>query len=302
MHSDDYLWDRSGEADAELAGLEKTLMPYRAAGPRRVARRRALPWIGVGIAASLAIGLMWVRKPGVEVASEWTNKEGRVLAVGETVQAGATGAHLSASLVGQVDLEPGARLKVQAAEGGRRRLSLEHGTLHALIWAPPAKLVVETPSASAVDLGCRYSLRVAPDGSGVATVELGWVAFEHGGQESFIPAGASCRTRRGAGPGLPVFSDATPAFRKAVEEFEISGNGVATLLSTARTRDALTVWHLMSRTRGQEREAVVRAFAKLVPAADSEGLLRKDEGASDAAWNALGLGDTSWWRTWKTGG
>ena len=45
------------------------------------------------------------------------------------------------------------------------------------------------------------------DGSGMLSVEAGWVAFEERGRESFVPAGASSRTDRVNGPGTPRYDD-----------------------------------------------------------------------------------------------
>jgi hypothetical protein len=33
-------------------------------------------------------------------------------------------------------------------------MALDHGLIHATIWAPPRSFVVDMPSAAAVDLGC----------------------------------------------------------------------------------------------------------------------------------------------------
>jgi len=71
---------------------------------------------------------------------------------------------------------------------GAHRLAMAHGLVHAFIWAPPGQFVIDTPSSRTVDLGCAYTLEVRPDGGGVIEVSAGWVAFEHGGRESFIPA------------------------------------------------------------------------------------------------------------------
>src|SRR5260370_16366099 len=90
------------------------------------------------------------------------------------------------------------------------RPALELGTIHAAIWAPPGEFVVDTPSATAVDLGCAYTLHVNDDGSGTLRTTLGWVGFHKDGRDSFIPAGAMCTTR-------PVHGPATPHFHLAAE-------------------------------------------------------------------------------------
>ena len=48
----------------------------------------------------------------------------------------------------------------------------------------------------------------------------GWVAFERDGIESFVPAGASCRTRRGRGPGTPKYDTESQEYRDAVDDFD----------------------------------------------------------------------------------
>ena len=44
----------------------------------------------------------------------------------------------------------------------------------------------------------------------------GWVAFEFRGIESFVPAGASCRTDPRRGPGTPRYDNAPQAYRDAI--------------------------------------------------------------------------------------
>jgi hypothetical protein len=163
---------------------------------------------------------------------------------------------------------------------------------------------VDTPSAKTVDLGCQYTLTVAKDGAGFLSVETGWVAFEWRGIESFIPAGAVCFTRRGHGPDTPYFKDAPAALSERLADFDRSGNAaaLAAALAAARPRDAVTLWHLLRRTHGAERGLVFERFSALVnlPAnVTRDAILRGDQGATDAAWNALELGDMTWWRGWK---
>jgi hypothetical protein len=133
---------------------------------------------------------------------------------------------------------------------------------------------------------------------------VGLVAFERDGLESFIPAGASCVTRRDRGPGTPYFGDATPQLKKALDRFDTSGDpsSLGDALAAARPRDALSLWHLMTRTKGEKRAGVFDRMASLVPlppAASRELILRGDGGALDAAWDSLQFGDAAVWRKWK---
>lgn len=302
--NDDYLWDRSGEPDAAVVHLERVLGELRWSGKKR---QRRWPMIAAA-AAVLLIGLgaagFFVRMHNGGTATSWrwsaAGRESTPVRAGQVITQGT----LESDFVGEVRIEPASRLRLLGARDGEHRMALDEGTIHALIWAPPAQFVVDTPSARTVDLGCRYTLRVAADGAGFLTVEMGWVAFEWKNLESFIPAGAACTTRPGHGPDTPHFLDAPKGLIDGVARFDRTQDprALEAALGAARPRDALTLWHLLERTRGAERGEVFDRFAALVqlPAgAGREAILRGDRKAMDVAWNALQLGYTSWWREWK---
>ena len=295
--ADEYLWDRTGKPDPEIARLEKLLAGYGYAAPRRRSRFPMLLAVAAGLALVASASIWFTRAP----VSEW-KIAGKGVTVGQTIVTnGTAGAKLEAEQVGNIVLDANSRLRIVRSAGDRQELALQRGTMHALIWAPPSRFVVDTPSARTIDLGCSYTLTVLTDNSGMLTVQTGWVAFQAGAIESFIPAGAACRTRAHRGPGLPYFEDAPPALREAVARFETSGGreDLDAIEQNARKRDALTLWHLMLRTLGSDRDSVVRRFADLVPGVDVEGLGAGNSEAIDQAWNQLGLGRTDWWRSWK---
>jgi hypothetical protein len=304
--SDEYLWNRGGEPDDEVVRLEKLLKPlqYRV-GPLPVPKRPPVwRWLASAAAILLSAGLipfLWHRAP----LSEWQFDSGTRLRAGQLVETGSSrSSAIESRFTGRVDIDPHSRLRLIASAESGQRFELERGTIHALIWAPPGRFVVDTPSAKTVDLGCRYTLHVERDGTGLLTVDTGWVAFEWQKRESFIPAGAACVTRPGLGPGTPWFSDASEGLRKALDAFDQNSDPLAlqAALRAVRERDALTVWHLMLRTRGRDRGEVFDRFSQLVklPANISrEAVLRGDPKTIDAAWNALQLGSTAWWRDWK---
>ena len=299
--SDRYLWDGGGRPDPEVERLERLLARYRC--PRRPAPVR-LPrraFAAVAAAASIAAALLILHAPPSHWELRMEGARARSLVPGETVATRTGQAEIESGRVGRLRLEPESRLRMVVSRADQERFSLERGAMHAFIWAPPSRFVVDTPSATTIDLGCEYELRVMDDGSGLLTVLHGWVAFQAGSVESFIPAGAVCRTEPRRGPGLPCYEDAPAAFRTAVAAFDASRGreGLDALLAGARPRDALTLWHLLVRTSGPDRERVARRFGELVPEARPAALARADRAALEAAWNALGLGDTEWWRTWK---
>src|SRR5258707_14821978 len=132
------------------------------------------------------------------------------LAIGQTlVTDGSSRASITLDETGRVEVDPGSRLRLVRNGPGRKRLSLERGTIHAVIWAPPGEFVVDTPSAVAVDLGCVYTLHVDDSGAGLLRTTMGWVGFKLNGHESFIPAGAVCKTRPKIGPGTADIRDSS---------------------------------------------------------------------------------------------
>lgn len=232
------------------------------------------------------------------------------LGVGQTLVTDATSqASIRVADIGEVEVEPNTRLRLIEARDARHWLALERGTIEASIWAPPGQFVVDTPSATAVDLGCAYTLHVDDTGAGVLRTTLGWVGFKLNGHESFIPAGAVCATRPRVGPGTPYFDDASESFRAALTQFDFDTltpeQRAATLdvvLSQARPRDALTLWHLVARTEGTARARVYARLAALAPPPQGvtrAGVLAGDRAMLDLWWNSLGYGDTSLWRTFE---
>ncbi len=311
---DDYLWDRSGPADPEIERLERTLAPLRYRPRILEESRRGYRWYGAVAAALLLAVAAWQFRTAPVPVTAWQVAALRGTAdigaqraatsmpvrVGQTVRTGGGGeVTLEAEQLGRIDLGPDSEMRAASD----RQLSLRRGRLHAFIWAPPREFVVDTPSARAVDLGCEYTLNVDGSGDGVLEVAMGWVAFQFGGHESFIPAGAQCVTRKSGGPGIPYYADAPPMLRQAVSDYE-RGNAAAldTILASARQRDGLTLWHLMTRVPDAFRGEVFDRFAQLVPLSKEvsrDAVIRRDPRMIDLCWDALNLENTNWWRGWE---
>jgi hypothetical protein len=309
--SDEYLWDRSGTADPEVERLERLLEPLRQQGPQP---RRA-PYAALAAAAALVLAAAGVFRfapvgpatpawqvARVEGAAQLGNRAAAVsMAVrpGELLRTASDGQlELSEDDLGRIDLGPDSELRA----GRSGRVALDRGRLHAFIWAPPRRFVLDTPSARAVDLGCEYTIEVNPAGDGLLRVSMGWVAFQAGGRESFIPAGALCVTHKRGGPGIPYYEDAPTELTAALGRVEAGEAGAVSLvLAAARPRDGLTLWHLLTRVSTAERAAVYARFAELVsvPLGTRNRVLAGDPTAIDECWNALGLENTDWWRGWE---
>ncbi len=354
--SDDYLWDKSGEPDPEIAKLERSLaslahrgeplvLPDQVATPASGDRRAraARIWWGVekpprpgdmrlfGLPARIwaaaavvlvvvgVVALWMVRqgRPAWEVARlEGAPRVGRSaigasgrLPVGEWLVTDASSrARLTVGSIGEVLVEPSTRVRLLEARDDKQRLHLALGTVTAVILAPPRRFVVETPSAHAVDLGCAYTLEVDVNGGALVTVVAGWVSFEHQGREAFIPAGGRCATRPGIGPGTPYFTDASHAFKNALTLLDLAADpagreaSLAQVLSEARREDAFTLWHLLARLTGTERDAVYERLAVLIPppaGVTREGVMAGDRAMLDRWWDELGFGEMKWWRLWQ---
>jgi ferric-dicitrate binding protein FerR (iron transport regulator) len=343
---DDYLWDGSGEPDPEVQKLETALGRYRHNQPapafdqvaKTIPMKRGWRLFNLGLSVQLgaiaAVLLLavtaayfWRNRPTQEQGPAWevARIEGapRVgwhsigegsgngkLAVGQTlVTDKSSRASITLDETGRIEVDPGSRLRLVAGGPGRKRLSLERGTIHATIWAAPGSFGVDTPSAVAVDLGCVFTLHVDDSGAGLLRTTIGWVGFRLNGHESFIPAGAVCATRPKIGPGTPYAEDAPASFHDALSKFDFSATTpqernalLGIILSDARKDDALTLWHLLSRVSDTDRPAVYDRLATLAsPPADvtREGILRLDRNMLDSWWNSFGYGDVKLWRTFE---
>jgi hypothetical protein len=342
----DYLWDGSGEPDREIQKLETALGRYRHNQPApafeqipdvRPVKQR---WNFFGLRLSYqlcavaavvlvaAAGFLVLRSrlignagPSWDVARlegapriGWHSlgeKSGPgKLGIGQTlVTDSSSRASITLDETGRIDVDAGSRLRLVTNGPGHKRLSLERGTIHAVIWAPPGQFVVDTPSAVAVDLGCVYTLHVDDSGAGLLRTTMGWVGFKLNGRESFIPAGAICQTRPKFGPGTPYMEDAPASFRDALEKFDFGSPSpqerndlLGTLLAGARKNDVLTLWHLLSRVSDADRPAIYDRLASLAPlptGVTREGILRLDRKMLDSWWDSLGFGEIWLWRTYE---
>ncbi|MBO0859196.1 MAG: zf-HC2 domain-containing protein [Chloracidobacterium sp.] len=294
----------------------------RRPGAARVALANRWKIALAGSAAALALVVFWfyprAPRPGWDVTriegtprigSKTVGESGK-LRVGEwLVTDDSSRAEIHVGEIGQVQVDPGSRVRLVEAKADEHRLALDRGKMQAFIWAPPRQFYVDTPSAVAVDLGCAYTLEVGADGQGLLSVIAGWVAFEWQGRDTFVPAMAMCVTRPGLGPGTPYFSDASEDFQNALAIFDLAesgsearSNALQTALAKSRKRDALTLWHLLARADGEDRLRVYKRLAELIPPptqATPEAVMRGDRAALDLWWEKLELGSAEWWRIWK---
>ena len=309
--NDDYLWDRSGRSDPQIQHLENVLSQFQGGKklpdlPQRSSRKsdhsRFSLWTTLAAATAAAAIIVFAfsgnqsvpmeqAKPSWKVAVlQGTPRYGSLpisgsghLAVGDWLETDPTSlVRLIMPKIGQVEVNPQTRIRIKVASEKEYRLELASGKIHATVLAPPRLFLVETPSALAVDLGCSYNLEVNQQGDGFLQVATGWVAFEREGHESVVPAGAQCKTKKGIGLGTPYFPDATEKFTAALARFDFGTNkahALDTVLAESRTRDGLTLWHLLSRVEGADRARVFNQlvlYSPLPSGVTKEGVLRLD--------------------------
>jgi hypothetical protein len=252
--------------------------------PPRRARRWPIALASALAAAAAVTAVIGFRGAAWEVtgAARCGGDACHALAIGPWLETdGASRAELTVAYIGQMQIAPGTRLRRVAGAG--HRLELAVGEISARVSAPPRLLMVETPTATAVDLGCAYTLRVQDDGRTHLRVTFGWVALEAPGRNVFVPAGAEAFTLRDGGLGTPFFSDAPVALRDALMRVDADDpEGVPATLAAARPRDTLSLWHLVARVESRARQLVVDRMLALGPPLPA-GLTREQLLAADTA-------------------
>lgn len=223
------------------------------------------------------------------IGSSRMDEKGR-LAVGQWLETdGDSRAQIEVGSIGQVKIDPNTRVRLVETKPTEHRLELAHGKMSARIWAPPRLFFVNTPAGVAADLGCAYTLEVDDQGVGLLHVTSGWVSLQLKDRESMVPAGATCATRPGTGPGTPYFDDASEKFRVALWKLDFGyvivdvpdlHDPLGVVLAESRPRDTLTLWHLLERVEGEDRVRVYEQMAALVPPPEGvtrEGILQLNE-------------------------
>ena len=252
----DYLWDRSGEADEDVRRLEELLGAFRSvAEAPHFHHARPWPLFALPLAAMILLGIALPAFLAYR-ASGWSAGGISVYRAGDTIHARAP-LRIEREAIGVVDVGAGTTLRIV----DKRRLALDVGTIHARTTSPPGLFIVDTPQAQAMDLGCEYVLDVAKDGSGTLRVIEGWVNLTRGWRQSLVPRGASATFNAEGTLTPPVFDDAPAEFRDAVRR-----NDVAHAVALARPRDALTLLNLFRwSTTEEERLLVYDRLAQFVP-------------------------------------
>jgi len=331
----DYLWDRSGEPDPEIARIEQLLGRYRQSAPVRAlpALERARWWevllwsrafrasAAAGAVALLLflIGPWAVRRvayPGdtcdarclvgtLRINGRALEGSG-ILRAGGLVETDASSqVEVRLGLVGRVTVFPGSRLRLAEMRQGRYRMTLERGKISARTLAPPFTFSVDTPGPTAYDVGCAFTLESDERGTGLLRVTSGWVQLELDDREVLIPAGAASLLRPGGTLGTPYFEDAPEAFRAALARLDFGPQDAAArdaaltdLLAGARPRDVFSFLEMLRTATGEERRRLIDRGVALLPpppGVTRAGLLGGDDAMIGAWRKQLGIGEPKRW-------
>lgn len=337
MHDDDYLWDRSGPVDLEVARLERLLRghahdvdaPRRspravAVVPARARRRWRVAFAAAAMLAVCALGLRaWVQQrlqwetgaPWQVVAQQGDvridgrKQQARALSLDGTLETGANAmTRLRAAGIGEVAIGQGSRLRLIETRTGRHRVQLQQGSLWARVWAPPGQFGVGVPGAEVIDLGCEFLLKVDAAGNGSLSVLSGWVQVDNLRREVLVPQGARVRIHGDGAAGTPHAQSASAAFIAALDAIdahdgavEANGEEVHRLLAAARAEDAISLLVLLRDYPRLAEGPLFERLAQLLPSpmATREHWRADRMAVLNAWWDALPYPRVKrWWMQW----
>lgn len=314
----DYLWDRSGPVDPDVADIEARLTPL-AFDPRKhpiavPPRRRTFSVFAVGLAASVAIiaglsafhawRLRW------DANRPWSIQGGGAFTIGAPLHVDRAHAVVNIARLGVLNASPGTDLSLNDTSASRHRFTLTRGDIDVRVWAPPGRVGVHTPAGDVIDLGCIFSLSVGADGLTHLSVRTGWVELENTHGSSAVPAGASASMASDRAPQVPVYEDASDEFREAVRTIEArsgdaTGESVRVVTMDARPRDAITVL-MLSNVDGlavDVRTALLETVLRLHDSPSTDAVSRIVSGDRDLFWkwfDSLPLPPLkNWWANWR---
>ncbi len=261
---------------------------------RRLAPRRTwideLPWSEPLPKDAAGARVVWTRTAFSEYASRGTLPVGAWLDT-----SGGAVADVRVADIGQLTVYGDSRVRLIGTGATGHRMELARGKVAAHVAAPPRLFVVDTPVATAVDLGCAYELAIDDEGRIHLRVTSGVVSLEGHGLVAYTPAGTEVLAAPGKGPGTPVTVNAPDELRAAVARFDGGDPTVLhAIVEGSLARDTITLWNLLSRTSTANRAAVfarLNELSPLPPTVRAEDILAGDTGAIDRWREDL---DASW--------
>jgi hypothetical protein len=325
-HQEHYLWDPTGDADSEIAELERILQPHSARAldlaSRKVSfdsavvssRRRRRGWqlATVAMAASIAglavfhfYRLSWTENSPwpVTVANVAGGESSALLRVGDTVTTGPNEiAVVSAARIGTVEVAADSSVVLIQTGERRHRLELKYGRLHAKVWAPPGYFGIANRDAVAIDLGCEFEIEADQSGRGSLAVESGWVIHNHRGTEVLVPEDHTI-VFDNESVGTPIRKGADAQFRALIGRMDgllLSTSAsiaerddlAARIAATATDADQITLLSLMGRHQELTETAL---YGRLRAVLGDPG----EEDPINQWWRRLPKQPKRWWLHWR---
>ena len=133
---------------------------------------------------------------------------------------------------------------------------------------------IEIPPAMIEDfyMANKYSVIVDERGNTIIEVTSGWLRIFSETIKSIVPQGYTLKVIKDAGISLPFRTGSNPEYSKLSEDFLFGGKKDMTLdllLTASSNTEAITLWNLLKRVEGVQREATYNRLHKLVPHPDA---------------------------------
>jgi hypothetical protein len=170
--------------------------------------------------------------------------------------------------IGSVMVEPNSRVKIVRSDNNEHRIEVDYGTINADINSAPRTFFVDTKSATAIDLGCEYTLTIDKTGDGILYVKEGMVSLEQNGRQSLVPAGKFCMSKTGIGPGTPFRKNTSEELKNALIKYDFGEGGseaLNTILKYAKKSDAVTLVNILPRVDNDSKSKVYARVSEFVP-------------------------------------
>jgi hypothetical protein len=222
-------------------------------------------------------------------------------------------AHVAVARIGRLQIAPGSAVRMLDSRSGHHRIELEHGRMHARIWAPPGHFGIRSGAMQVIDLGCEFILERRPDGSGSLSVSSGWVLQVLGGREQLVPAdhalnfsadGADTPLRHDAPPGLRSALAALDRALQTATSTQDRDQQAAAVAQVARDEDRYTLMALLIREPALASGPLYPRLAQALGMPGSDAIhraawLQRDRAAIDLWWQRLPSQPKRWWTHWR---
>jgi hypothetical protein len=208
-------------------------------------------------------------------------------------------ARLKVGAIGEIDIEPESEIEITETRSSEYRLILSKGKISVRTWVAPKLFSIKTPSAVITDLGCMYYLSVDDKASTTIQVKSGWMLVENKNSKSLLPAGTICISKISAEPGTPFAIDASTTFKESLHILDSENSStqeLAHLLSEARQKDLITLFHLLKRLDQESRGIIydrISSLFKMPQRITREGIVNGEKDMVGRLWTELGLGSIS---------